>query len=95
MAKVDPRAEFDSLPPTDDFSVDRVAVPESSVVAVAEHKEQSSLQCTPLAAGPAEPFVDQRVLGVLHGLERRVEGLLEEHGGSLLLHRRTAGGCGC
>jgi hypothetical protein len=30
MAKLDPRAEPDSSPPTDDFSVDRVAVPKAA-----------------------------------------------------------------
>ena len=30
MAKLDPRAEADSFPPTDDFSVDRVAVPKTA-----------------------------------------------------------------
>lgn len=30
MAKLDPRAEADSIPPTDDFSVDRVAVPKTA-----------------------------------------------------------------
>ena len=47
MGKPDPRAEVDSLPPTDDFSVDRVEVLESSVIPVAELREKPKVDTTP------------------------------------------------
>jgi hypothetical protein len=45
MGKLDPRAEVNSLPPTDDFSVDRVAVPKTA-------------KRSPIAEPPPAPAAD-------------------------------------
>jgi hypothetical protein len=51
MGKLDPRAEVDSFPPTDDFSVDRVAVPKPAKKTIAERE-------------PAEALVESSVVPV-------------------------------
>jgi hypothetical protein len=58
MGKLDPRAEVNSLPPTDDFSVDRVAVPKTAKKrsAIAEPQpEPAAVESSVVSIADGEP----------------------------------------
>lgn len=76
MAKLDPRAEADSFPPTDDFSVDRVAVPKTAKRSSireesASEKEQAvAAESSVVAVADAEKVADSSAkpkVDVAHG----------------------------
>lgn len=76
MAKLDPRAEADSFPPTDDFSVDRVAVPKtakrSSIreESASEKEEAVAVESSVVAVADAEKAADSSAkpkVDVAHG----------------------------
>ena len=75
MAKLDPRAEADSIPPTDDFSVDRVAVPKTAKRSSIRQeptpdREEAALESSVVAVADADKAADSSVkpkVEVAHG----------------------------
>ena len=77
MAKLDPRAEADSIPPTDDFSVDRVAVPKDAKRSSireesAPERDQAALESSIVPVADADKVADSSSKLEVDGAHRKV-----------------------